>query len=124
LGSIPLDIDEVRIKHEVQGVPEGRTEQQIEENVEYYLWKIYIDGEEQTLRRISKVEYTLSDTSFNYQTIERTNWENKFEYSVFGYGSIDIVVKIHVKDKTLPISTQYYLNIAKSNNKGLAVPIG
>jgi hypothetical protein len=63
LGSIPLDIDEVRIKHEVQGVPEGRTEQQIEENVEYYLWKIYIDGEEQTLRRISKVEYTLSDTS-------------------------------------------------------------
>jgi len=124
LTSIPLDIQKIRIKHEVQGVPEGRTEQQIEDNVEYYLWKIYVDGDERILRRISRVEYTLNDQSFNYQTIVRTNWQNKFEYSVVGYGSIPIVVRIYKDGDDRPISIEYYMNIARSNKEGMEVPIG
>lgn len=50
---------EVRIKHTVLGVPSNRTEQQIEANAEYYLWRIYIDGLPESLQKIDHVEYHL-----------------------------------------------------------------
>ena len=88
MSSLRPDLREVRIKHMVYGVPEGRTEVEIESKRENYLWRIYIEGDPEALQRVQKVVYKLHP-SFSNRIIETDDWRNNFEYRIFGYGSIE-----------------------------------
>jgi len=118
--SQPEDI--VTIKHKVFGLTRGKTAEEIEENMEYHTWKIYIDGAAQSLSRISGVKYTMNDPSF-YSQVVTGNPKDKFSYEIVGYGSITIDVHIFLRDKPLaePIKRNYEMDISQSEGSGMQV---
>lgn len=120
MTSIRPDINEVRIKHTVYGVPPDRTEHQIQSRGEYYKWRIYVDGDPSTLQKIEKVVYRLHP-SFPRPLVESSNWQRNFEYQVFGYGSFQLEFHIYVKDNPRPITGPYFLDISKSDDVGYPV---
>ena len=118
--SQPQDI--VTIKHRVIGLTGGKTAEQIEQNMEYHLWRIYLDGPQQSLQRISGVKYTINDPSF-YSQVVTGNAQDNFSYEVNGYGSITIDVHIFIKGKPLdkPLNRKYFLDISQSEGTGIQV---
>jgi hypothetical protein len=115
--------DIVTIKHRVIGLSPGRTADQIESDMEYHLWRIYIEGNPQSLAKIDHVDYMLLDPSFSRQLVHG-NPGDQFSYEVNGYGSISLEVKIYRKNKlNEPLFRNYLLDISQAEGPGIEVDL-
>jgi transcription initiation factor IIF auxiliary subunit len=113
--------DIVIIKHRVSGLSPGSTADQIEQNMEYHLWRVYIEGKVESKQKIQRVQYIL-DPTFSPQVVEG-NPSDDFSYEANGYGSFTLQVRIYVAGRApnMPITREYPLDISTPEGEGVKV---
>jgi transcription initiation factor IIF auxiliary subunit len=77
----------------------------IEQNQKYYgddwwSWSVWIDGPEEELSNVTKVEYTLHPT-FSKPVRTITTRRNQFKLSTEGWGTFPIYARVFKKDGSI-----------------------
>jgi hypothetical protein len=125
LSSLSSNSSYIYLRHLVFGIPYGRSELEIETNNEYYLYRIYIDGNFTALQKITRVIYYLHP-SFSTSVVETTDRENNFEYRDFASRSFELQFLIYLRDQNIlnvPYSGTYYLNISVPQSDGIRIDL-
>jgi transcription initiation factor IIF auxiliary subunit len=83
---------------------------------EHYNLRIYLEGSQDELWQITKVEYLLHP-SFRKPLRESTDAASGFAIEIWTWGMFDIQVMLHLRDKTTQAS-HYYLRYSLPDDTG------